>query len=212
MIGLLRMVSGEESIGIPDTIDWDMRTTVHTADDPQCECLAEYLHSPRAAYSLVVLFTRATLVQRADEKHVDNAVGPIFKVWVYPQNVTAREGPLHYSRGSHRSTYGKLRWIHEMTVPPATDALREPALRMRAEETEYGLEPVLPLLPIPGAEKTLIVADTAGIHHRGWAAPGVERHAYRLRGDNDGGLPRMNPFRELSCRSDRSGATSCDAT
>ena len=40
MIGLLRMVSGEESIGIPDMIDWDMRTTVHTVDDPQCGCLS----------------------------------------------------------------------------------------------------------------------------------------------------------------------------
>ena len=113
----------------------------------------------------------------ADEKHVDNAVGPIFKVWVYPHNVTAREGPLYYSRGSHRSSYSKLRWIHEMTAPPATEALREPALRMRADETDYGLEPSLPVLPIQGAERTLIVADTSGIHHRGRAASGVERHA-----------------------------------
>lgn len=118
-------------------------------------------------------------------------------MWVYFANTTVSDGPLHYAPGSQRNTPGKLRWIHETTLPPAVEAHREPALRMKANETDYGLAPVEPLLPLPGVAKTLIVADTSGIHHGGWALPGTERHAYRLAGDNDGGLPRLNPFRTI---------------
>lgn len=134
----------------------------------------------------------------AEEKHVDNGVGPVFKVWVYPGNTTVSDGPLHYSIGSHRNTLGKLRWIHETALPPATEAHREPALRMKVNETDYGFAPVAPVLPLPGVAKTLVLADTTGIHHRGWALPGTERRAYRLDGDNDGGLPRLDPFRAVA--------------
>ncbi len=80
----------------------------------------------------------------AEEKHVDNGVGPVFKVWVYPGNTTVSDGPLHYSIGSHRNTLGKLRWIHETALPPATEAHREPALRMKVNETDSDLHPLRP--------------------------------------------------------------------
>jgi len=172
VVALLRMASGEESLGIPNEVSWDARVTLHSADDPQYD------------------------------KHIDNAVGPVFKVWVYPGDLTMAEGPLHYSRGSHRSAggtaHGKLRWMHESTVPPATEAMREPALRMHGDETAFGLEAVAPLLPIPNVTRTLVLADVSGIHHRGWAAPGTQRRGWRPAGDNAGGLPRLDPFREVT--------------
>ena len=84
-------------------------------------------------------------------------------------------------------------------LPPATEALREPALRMRVDETDYGLAPVVPMLPLAGVARTLIVADTSGIHYRGLAMPGTQRYTFRLVGDNDGGLPRLDPFRSVTC-------------
>lgn len=122
---------------------------------------------------------------------------------------TMADGPLHYSRGSHRSTgeaaYGKLRWMHESTVPPATDAMREPALRMHGDETAFGLEAVAPLLPMGNGTRTLVLADVSGVHHRGRAVPGTERHGWRPAGDNAGGLPRLDPFREVSACSSELG-------
>ena len=41
VIALLKMVSGEEMMGIPEVITWDMRTTVHVENDPQRERLAK---------------------------------------------------------------------------------------------------------------------------------------------------------------------------
>ena len=44
--------------------------------------------------------------------------------------------------------------------------------------------------------RTLVVADTSGLHCRGLAAPGLSRRALRPMGaDNDGGVKRGNPFR-----------------
>lgn len=40
-----------------------------------------------------------------------------------------------------------------------------------------------------------VIADTSGLHHRGEALPGTVRHSLRLKGDNDGGLPRLDPWR-----------------
>ena len=169
ILELLRAVSGEDVLGIPDTVEWVRRVTTHEAGDPQYE------------------------------KHVDNVVGPIFKVWLYPAETTLADGPLHYIRGSHRAAgegaEAKLRWLHESTQPPATEAMREPALRMRGDEIEHGFAQPQPLLPLPGVRRTLVLADTSGIHFRGNATAGHVRVAWRMAGDNDGGLPRLDPFR-----------------
>lgn len=98
----------------------------------------------------------------------------------------------------------------------------------------------VPVLSLPGIKRTLVIADTSGLHHRGYAdagrhtdntdhlfiahrlgtillttndgiscqiisltmtsvtsveSPGTVRYAMRLAGDNDGGLPRLDPWR-----------------
>jgi len=57
------MISGESTIGIPRNIEWAVRYTTHGEGDPQYD------------------------------KHIDNAVGPIFKAWV---SITSpAQFPLH---------------------------------------------------------------------------------------------------------------------
>ena len=59
-----------------------------------------------------------------------------------------------------------------------------------------GLPRATPVLPLPDAERTLIVADTSSLHCRGLAEPGLTRRALRPMGaENDGGVKRSDPFR-----------------
>jgi len=184
VLELLRMASGEQSIGIPTAIRWASRNTSHTENDPQYE------------------------------PHLDNSCGPIIKVWVYGKDVSLDSGPLHYSEGSHRwiqsdhiDTYAdknvkraRLRWLHQETILPALEAMKEPALRVRDGTDDapgHGFKPLKPILPLPNASLTLVLVDSSGLHHRGEAVPGVVRKSLRLLGDNAGGLPRLNPFRPL---------------
>lgn len=51
-----------------------------------------------------------------------------------------------------------------------------------------------PVLPLNQFQRTLIIADTSGIHHRGYAAPGTVRQTYRVQSELNGGLKRTNPF------------------
>ena len=39
----------------------------------------------------------------------------VVKVWVYPANITAADGPLLFVRGSHRASPGKLEWLYRRT-------------------------------------------------------------------------------------------------
>ena len=133
---------------------------------------------------------------------------------MYGKDVSLDSGPLHYSEGSHRwiesdhidtdadknSKRARLRWLHQETILPALEAMKEPALRMRDGTDEapgHGFKPLQPILPLPNASLTLVLVDSSGLHHRGEAVPGVVRKTLRLLGDNAGGLPRLNPFRPL---------------
>ena len=49
------------------------------------------------------------------------------------------------------------------------------------------------LLPI-NKQKTILIVNTYLFHRRGRIQKNFERITYRLAGDNDGGLKRINPF------------------
>ena len=53
---------------------------------------------------------------------------------------------------------------------------------------------ILPVLPLDDFERTLIIADTSGIHHRGYAKPGTIRRTIRVQDDMQGGIRRVDPF------------------
>ncbi len=148
-----------------------------------------------------VTITNATDLQTFD--HMDTFASAI-KVWIFkdPPGVSLEQGPLHYSKGSHRNSYARLHWMHAYSLPPATEALAEPSFRLygnknatsvSGEFINFVQRNKIPVLPF--AKRTLVIADTSGIHHRGEGKPGHIRNSLRLRGDNDGGLPRYNPFR-----------------
>jgi len=128
------------------------------------------------------------------EFHVDT-FHQVVKLWVYYANVTEAMGPLYIIPGSHHNTPGKLRWLFNLTAANVAQAVVEPSLRFLGRESELDFPPALPVLPLPGVARTLIIADTSALHRRGMAAPGLVRAQLRPRGlANDGGVPRQDPF------------------
>ncbi|KAJ9453752.1 hypothetical protein DIPPA_19151, partial [Diplonema papillatum] len=153
---------------VQDDLSFVPRVITHLAGDTQCQSHVDTFHST-------------------------------FKMWVYPQNVSAADGPLHFLPTTHRATPAKLRWMWAVTKANLTAFdVAEPSLRLWDAPATYGLPEPVPVIPLPNYEWTLIVADTSGIHFRGIAAPGSERIALRpIGGQNDGGLTRRTPFREV---------------
>jgi len=185
VLRLLRMVSGEDSIGIPEPpLVWTPRNvTVQGPTDLQTQL------------------------------HIDT-FAPITKVWVFqdPPGVELSQGPLLFAKGSHRNSEAKLRWMHAYAQQPAAEARSEPSFRLhgcanatkaaedfvKAVEGRIHIEATRaaePLMPLPGVRRTLIIADTSALHARGLGVPGHVRQSWRLTGDNDGGLKRLDPYR-----------------
>jgi len=150
--------------------------------------------------------------------HVDTFHN-IVKVWLFqdPPGVALEEGPLMFARGSHRNSHAKLQWMHVYAQPPATEAVREPSFRLRgcesatrgaADYVRWVEEAAVPVLPLPGTTRTIVIASTSALHARGEGIPGRTRHSWRLAGETDGGLVRLDPFRwwnecgEQTCPSD----------
>ena len=48
------------------------------------------------------------------EMHIDQIV-PMFKVFIFLENVTLENGPFHFVPSSHRASYGKLKWLWDRT-------------------------------------------------------------------------------------------------
>ena len=67
------------------------------------------------------------------EPHIDT-FHSVVKIWVYERGVVTNDtGPLHYMRGSNRISKGKFQWIYDVSLPPATDAIKEPSFRFRGD-------------------------------------------------------------------------------
>ena len=137
--------------------------------------------------------------------HCDTFHG-VVKLWVYDANVTRDHGPLHVVGGSHRASLPKLRWLFARTRDSAPSVVSEPSIRFddlgtpgelaAAALEQFGLPRATAVLPLPGVARTLVIADTSALHCRGLAAEGTTRFSLRPMGaENDGGVPRDNPFR-----------------
>jgi hypothetical protein len=165
---LLQMVAASKSVSASQ-FTWVERNVTSMANDPQREPHIDTFHS-------------------------------VVKMWVYERGVVTNDtGPLHFMLGSNRNSRGKLQWMYKMSLPPATEAIREPSLRFREEILEQSFDYSMmdirrPVLPLDCYTRTLVIADTSGIHHRGHVSPGTIRKTMRVSNGNDGGLPRINPF------------------
>lgn len=149
--------------------------------------------------------------------HMDS-FATVVKVWLFRAPLDARHGPLTFVKGSQRLDEPKLRWMHAYSQDEA--ALREPSFRLRGSHRAEAAapdfvrrclenaSPVLPPVVAPRQKQqqpdqadlhstnlTLVIADTSAIHFRARAHDGFVRVSYRLKGDNGGGLPRLDPFR-----------------
>ncbi len=130
------------------------------------------------------------------DMHVDCLL-PSIKMWLYPNGVSASEGPFHFVNGSHISTVQKLRWLHSKSQPPANSFVGclAPRTDLRDERvSELGYERMTPMAPLP--PNTLLIADTSAVHRRGRARPGTARTAYSIRFPPIFAIPRahMLPF------------------
>ena len=137
------------------------------------------------------------------DAHLDSFAS-VVKIWIFKTPLDARHGPFTFCKGSHRVTERRLRWLHAYALPPAAEALREPSFRLAGSPTAAAAgacfvadceRDARPVLPLPRAKKTLVIADTSAIHWRAVGDPGFVRQSLRIRGDNGGGLQRLDPFR-----------------
>lgn len=172
---IMQLVLGEVTTAIPKPpYNWVSRNVTMTGDwDPQ------------------------------NDWHVDT-FSSVVKIWLFESDVSLNEGPLMLSPGSHRNDEGRLRWMHAYSLPPATEALTEPSFRLLGSESAIAAAPgfvksvlrnAMPVLPLPGVRWTLVVGDTTGLHQRGIGNVGHKRRSWRLQGDTDGGLKRLDPYR-----------------
>jgi len=172
---LMQLALGETTVAIPEPpYEWVSRNvTITGAWDPQ------------------------------NDLHVDTFAS-IVKIWIFEQDVTLNEGPLNFAPGSHRCTEGRLRWMYAYSLPPAAEAMVEPSFRLLGCNAAIAAAPdyirsILKtnqaVLPLPGVKRTLVIADTSGLHGRGIGLPPHTRKSWRIRGDTDGGLKRLDPFR-----------------
>jgi hypothetical protein len=134
----------------------------------------------------------ATDLQRV--MHSDTFASCI-KVWSFPERVTMQNGPFHFVNGSHMHTDRKLRLLHRLVLEDEYIACESPRLYTAyANEFGFNSEPVLP------KKGTIVIVDTNGFHHRGYATPGTDRSWYTTSWRHMGitwgplGVPRRNPF------------------
>jgi len=162
---LLQMCGAIESIDQVPDFQWSDKTVVADNNDPQQEPHVDTFHS-------------------------------VVKMWAYERGVvTIDHGPLHFMLGSSTNSEEKLRWVYNVTIPPAIEAIQEPSFRYRGNPVEDKMsDQIRPVLPLQEYKRTLIIADTSGIHHRGFAVEGTVRRTLRVQAGFDGGLPRQSPF------------------
>ena len=148
--------------------------------------------------------------------HTDTYM-PSLKVWTFAET-TMEHGPFTYVKGSHKITAGKVKWLVERTrrlqptnelggqcTGPYSDSTHQffPALRFvgfdaenpNRPETAHALASYSFPNPTPivtGKGRTIVIADTNGLHFRHWAQPGTHRYSTTLPGG--GRIPRENYF------------------
>lgn len=127
------------------------------------------------------------------------------KIWVYDSDTTIEHGPLHYVPGSHRASRSTLTWLYNRTHDNIPQIVEEPSIRLTADNVEvaeaapylqqFGFRPAVPVLPLQKVGRTLVIADTSGLHCRGRAPAGTHRMSLRPMGaSHNGGVRRTTPF------------------
>jgi hypothetical protein len=106
------------------------------------------------------------------------------KAWFYVVPVLMRNGPLTFSKGSHKLTARRLAYIYKDSCTRSKDD--DPSRRVTTAELGEIGEPMVLTCPA----NTLVVANVCGYHSRLQGECGAERWAVQI------GL-RTDPFRTL---------------
>lgn len=115
---------------------------------------------------------------------------PTVKGWLYLEDVTEDKGPFQYVPGSHKLTWGRLKWEYKKSLDAykSDSYSRKGSFRAASRDLEeIGLPPRKPLVV---KKNTLVVADTFGFHGRGHSKEGSIRRAFYF-------SDRGNPFLPL---------------
>ena len=85
--------------------------------------------------------------------------------------------PRGQTNGSNSATVEKLRGLYEKSRPPYTSYEHCTSPRTGLQEHELHRLGYPPPMPIVVPKRSLVLADTSGIHYRGRAPPGTVREA-----------------------------------
>jgi hypothetical protein len=105
------------------------------------------------------------------------------KAWFYVSDVTMRDGPLTFIKGSHKLTPRRLQYIYQDSCTRTEES--DPSRRVTADEMAEVRDRKM-ILTCP--RNTLVIANVCGYHSRLQGEPGAERWAVQL------GV-RVDPFR-----------------
>lgn len=137
--------------------------------------------------------------------HVDTFL-PSWKVWLF-ERTTAEQGPFHFVVGSHRNSWGKLRWLFERTRDrvrsveaagttttktnegPWRDASHgwQKSIRVEGFDWRRPEDDALGPYGFPAAravtieEPSIVIADTSGFHYRGIVRGNRTRRAAKMK-------------------------------
>lgn len=116
---------------------------------------------------------------------------PTVKCWLFLCDVDSRNGPFTYATGSHRLTWGRVKWEYHRSCTARTlnDGYSEKG-SLRAEPDDLAEMGFAAPAGLSVPANTLVVANTHGFHCRGGADPFTERVEIY-------GSLRTNPFNPL---------------
>lgn len=101
---------------------------------------------------------------------------PTMKAWYFLDDVPVENGPFNYAPGSHRLTFGRLKWEYQNSVNVhdlENTYSKRGSMRASAQDlTDMGYQP---RQAVAVKRNTLVVADTHGFHCRGQAQQNARR-------------------------------------
>ncbi len=130
---------------------------------------------------------------------------PCIKAWLYLDPAELHNGPFEFIPGSHRLTWGRVRWEYRQSLEASLRGkLRDPArywdgsFRVGdADLAEMGLtQPIAMSVPA----NTLLIANVRGFHRRGEATGQSPRLSVWMQSRDNPFNPLFTPFPKLTAR------------
>jgi hypothetical protein len=172
-------------------VDAELMPNIHLLlADPRLQELLEGAErhplGPLSKYAKIEHLMQGKVEDIADPQssHHSDTFFNCHKAWYYVAPVSIQNGPLTFSKGSHKLTPRRLGYIYKDSCMRTQED--DPSRRVTAEELAEIGDPMVLTCPA----NTLVVANVCGYHSRLQGEIGAERWAVQI------GL-RTDPFRTL---------------